>query len=57
MWNDPIVEEIRKYRDEYAAHFDYDLHAICEDIRKKQEQAGRSVISLKPKTVVGRTCR
>jgi hypothetical protein len=51
MWKDPIVEEIRKYRDEYAGQFSYDLHAICQDLRKKQVQAGRPVISLSPKPV------
>lgn len=49
MWKDPVVEEIRKYRDEYACQFSYDLHAICQDIRKKQGQAGRRVVSLSPK--------
>ena len=51
MWKDLIVEEIRQYRDEYASQFDYDLHTICQDIRKKQDQAGRCVVSLKPKAV------
>ncbi len=27
--NDPIVEEIRKYRERYAAKFNYELAAIC----------------------------
>jgi len=31
MWKDPIVEEIQKYRDEYAKQFNYDFHAICQD--------------------------
>jgi hypothetical protein len=49
MWKDPIVEEIRKYRDEYAGKISYDLHVICQDLRKKQGQAGRRVVSLSPK--------
>ena len=51
MQKDPIVEEIRKFRDEYAGQFSYDLHAIYQDLRKKQGQAGRRVISLSPKPV------
>ena len=51
MWNDLIVEEIRKYRDAYAKQFNYNLHAICQDIRKKQGSAGRRVVSLSPKPV------
>lgn len=49
MWKDLIVEEIRQYRDEYARKFNYDLHEICQDIRKKQGQDGRRVISLSPR--------
>lgn len=49
MRKDLIVEEIRKYRDEYAKKFNYDLHEICQDIRKKQGRDGRRVISLCPK--------
>lgn len=40
-WKDPIVEEVRKARDEYARRFNYDVEAICEDLRKKEEQARR----------------
>ncbi|MBT8420119.1 MAG: hypothetical protein KJO08_04570 [Gammaproteobacteria bacterium] len=53
MWKDPIVEEIHKYRDEYARQFNYDLHAICEDIRKKQGQDGRRVVHLSPRPTKG----
>ena len=45
MWQDPIVEEIHRIRDEYAKKFNYDLHAICEDLREKQSTSGRKVVS------------
>ena len=51
MWKDFIVEEIRRNRDEYAKQFNYDLHAICQDIRKKQGRAGRPVVSLRPRPI------
>ena len=51
MWKDLIVEEIRKNRDEYAKKFNYDLHAICQNIKKKQGQAGRRVVSLSPRPI------
>ncbi len=51
MWKDLIVEEVRKHRDEYARQFNYDLHEICQDIRKKQGRGGRRVVSLSPKPV------
>lgn len=51
MWRDPIVEEIRKIRDEHARKFDYDLHAICEDIRQRQGRSGHTVVSRPPRKV------
>ena len=49
--NDPIVEEIRKYRERYAAKFNYDLAAICKDLRERQATCGREVVSRPPKEV------
>jgi hypothetical protein len=40
MWNDEIVEEIRKTRDEYAARFNYDLAAIYKDLQEQQNCTG-----------------
>ena len=49
MWKDPIVEEIRRNREEYAAQFNYDLNAICRDLREKQKKSGRKIVSLPPR--------
>jgi hypothetical protein len=49
--NDPIVEEIRKYRERYAARFNYDLAAICKDLRERQATCGREVVSRPPKRI------
>ena len=38
MWNDPIVEETRKLRDEYAAKHGYCIHSIAEDLRQWEKQ-------------------
>ena len=51
---DPIVEEIRKIRDEHAARFNYDLHAIVADLKKREKEAqnkGRKVVRLARKPV------
>jgi len=45
---DPIVEEVRKARDEYAKQFNYDLDAICRDLQQKQEEPGKNVVSFPP---------
>lgn len=49
MMDDPIVEEVRKHREEYAKKFNYDLDAICRDLQKKQEESGKVVVSFPPK--------
>jgi hypothetical protein len=46
MYKDPILEQIHKYREEYAKSFNYDLKAIFEDLRKKQIASGRKVVKL-----------
>ncbi|MBF0132217.1 MAG: hypothetical protein HQL75_06485 [Magnetococcales bacterium] len=51
MWKDPIVEEIRKIRDEHAARFNDDLEAIYKDIKRLEEESGRKTVNLKPKLV------
>lgn len=49
MWEDEIVEEIHQIREAYAKSFNYDLDAIFEDLRKKEAQSGREVVSLSRK--------
>ena len=53
-WNDPIVEEIRKYREEHAAKFNYDLTAICRDLKRHERAKGVKVVSLPPKRLTKR---
>jgi len=45
MWKDEILEEIHKIREEHAKEFNYDLQAICDDLRQKQAASGRQIIS------------
>jgi hypothetical protein len=40
MWNDEIVEEVRKHREAYASKFNFDLQAMYEDLKKQSEKAG-----------------
>lgn len=49
MWRDPIVEEIRQWRQQYAAKFNHDLKAICQDLRERQQKSGRQVVTLPPR--------
>ena len=36
MHKDEIIEEIHRYREEYAKSFNYDLNAIYQDLKIKQ---------------------
>lgn len=45
MKTDPIIDELHRIRDEHAKKFKYDVHAICEDIRRKEQQSGRTFVS------------
>ncbi len=49
MWEDEIVEEIHRIREEYAKSFNYDLNAIFADLRKKQQESGKEVVNLSRK--------
>ena len=49
MWKDPIVEKVRKTRQAHAKKFNYDLHAICEDLRKQERRTRRKLVTLPPK--------
>jgi hypothetical protein len=51
MVNDPIVEEIRKFRDEHAARFNYDLDAIFDDIKRSERELGLPLVTLPPNRV------
>jgi hypothetical protein len=54
MWKDPVVEEIRAIRDEYASEFNYDIEAICRDLRAQEARSGREPLTLPPKRLVPR---
>lgn len=46
MHKDPIVEEVRKHRQEWAAKFDYNIEAMAADLRKREGSDGHRVINL-----------
>ncbi len=52
MINDPIVEEVRRYRKEHAAQYDNNLIKIVEALRKKERESQRAIINLSPKLLL-----
>ena len=49
MENDPILEEIHRVREEYAARFNYDLKAIYQDLKAWEEQGKFVVVHRTPR--------
>ena len=48
---DPIHEEIHKYRAEHARKFNFDLAAICADLKALQQSSNLKVVRLPPKQI------
>ena len=46
MWEDPIVAEVHRIREQLAAQFDFDVHAMFADMRKRQAALGSRLVSL-----------
>ena len=44
MYDDPIVDEVRKTRERLAEKFDFDVGAIFEDLRKRQAELGTRLV-------------
>jgi hypothetical protein len=49
MWDDPIVGDTRELREEYLAELGHDLDALFRDLKKKERESGRKVVSLEPR--------
>lgn len=55
MINDPIVEEVRKYRKEHASKHGNDLKRIVESLRKRELGSKRKVLNPGPKLNISKT--
>ena len=51
MRKDIIIDEIHEHREEYLKSMNYNLHAVCEDIKKIETKNGRVVVQPKPRPV------
>jgi hypothetical protein len=49
MWEDPIVEEVRKVRETHAAKFNYDLLEIYRDLKEQEKKSERTFVSYPPR--------
>ena len=51
---DAIERELHTVREEYARKFGYDVHDMFEDVREKQAQSRRAIVSFSPKRIAER---
>jgi hypothetical protein len=49
MKPDPVITEIRAVREAFAKKFSGDVTAMLADLRERQRQGGRKVVSRPPK--------
>ncbi len=48
-WVDPIVAEVRAARRRIVEAFGGDLHALCEQLRRHEQAAGRVRVNYPPR--------
>jgi hypothetical protein len=53
MWDDPIVKETRKIRDELAARLNYDVQELGQYYMSQQKKEGQKVVRRPAKKEVG----
>jgi len=49
MSEDPIIKEVHRIKEEIAARFNYDVHAIAEHCREVQRKSGLKVVKKRAK--------
>lgn len=52
MWKDPIVEETRKLREQYASKHNHDIDAIFEDIQQRQSKSDKKWVLFPPRKLI-----
>lgn len=51
--DDPIMEELRKFREEFSLRFDADIDAMAEEMKRVAAASGRPGITRPPKPSQG----
>ena len=48
MWHDPIVDDIHRVREAYAAKFNHDIAAMVRDLQEKAKQRQEHPVEFLP---------
>jgi hypothetical protein len=54
MDKDPILEELHRVREEYAARFNYDLQALYRDLKAREDRGEFVVVHRSPRPPRGK---
>jgi hypothetical protein len=54
MFDDPIVEEVRRYRQGHAAKYGNDIHRIFAALREQEKTSKRKVVHFGPRKLSDR---
>lgn len=49
MYEDEIIKEVRKVREEHASKFDFDIDKIFLDLKELEKKYANRIVSLKPR--------
>ena len=53
MKNDEIIGEVRATRERLAAEKGYDIRALYEEAKRRQQESDRAVVELEPRRLLG----
>jgi hypothetical protein len=57
MIEDPIVAEIRRFRNEHAEKYGHDLKRICNALREFEKTSGRKIVHRNSRRLLAKTDR
>ncbi|WP_295400058.1 hypothetical protein [uncultured Thiocystis sp.] len=55
MTKDPIVDEVRKHREEHVAAYGYDIKRIAAALRERETKSQRPLLNPGPKYLLEKT--
>lgn len=55
MMKDPIVEEVRRFREEHAARYGHNLEEIVKALREKENRSRHEQLNPGPKKILQKT--
>ena len=51
MWEDPIVNEVRRIREAFAAKHNFDLREMVKALKEQEAKNGRPPLSFPPRRI------